>query len=221
MFVSKLLNTKTGNCHSLPYLYKILADELGTSASLALAPNHIYIKQKNQANGRYNTELTSGIFPMDSWLMASGYVHLNAIVNKLYLEALTDKQAVALCLVDLAKGYQRKTGMFANPEFVLQCCETALTYYPNCISALLLKAETKKQQFDSLMDKYFTDNPNEVLGYPEGKALFTEMNQLYGQIHTLGYRSMPEQMYVDWLVSLRKEREKYENKKITNFKTRN
>jgi hypothetical protein len=45
-FVSKLLRTKKGNCHSLPYLYKILCEELGLSAHLALAPNHIYTKMK-------------------------------------------------------------------------------------------------------------------------------------------------------------------------------
>ncbi len=39
MFVTKLLATKQGNCHSLPYLYKILADELGIKSHLALAPN--------------------------------------------------------------------------------------------------------------------------------------------------------------------------------------
>ncbi|SFF54223.1 hypothetical protein [Thermoflexibacter ruber] len=44
MFVTKLLATRKGNCHSLPYLYKILCEELGVSANLALAPNHIYIK---------------------------------------------------------------------------------------------------------------------------------------------------------------------------------
>ena len=46
MFVSKLLYTRKGNCHSLPYLYKILAEEIGVDAHLALAPNHIYIKHK-------------------------------------------------------------------------------------------------------------------------------------------------------------------------------
>jgi hypothetical protein len=45
MFVTKLLATHSGNCHSLPFLYKILCEELGAKAYLAMAPNHIYIKQ--------------------------------------------------------------------------------------------------------------------------------------------------------------------------------
>ena len=77
--------TRKGNCHSLPFLYKILAEELGAKANLALAPNHIYIKHWNEKDGWYNTELTSGIFPIDSWLMASGYIHLDAVANKLYM----------------------------------------------------------------------------------------------------------------------------------------
>jgi len=44
MFVSKLLKTGNGNCHSMPYLYKMIAEELHVPAYLAFAPNHIYIK---------------------------------------------------------------------------------------------------------------------------------------------------------------------------------
>jgi len=38
MFVSKLLRTGKGNCQSLAYLYKILSQELGVKAHLALIP---------------------------------------------------------------------------------------------------------------------------------------------------------------------------------------
>jgi len=102
MFVSKLLENEKGNCHSLPYLYKILAEELNVDANLALAPNHIYIKHKSEKNGWYNTELTSGVFPIDAWLMASGYIHLDAIRNGVYMKALNNQESIALCLVDLA-----------------------------------------------------------------------------------------------------------------------
>jgi len=220
MFVSKLLDTKQGNCHSMPYLYKILADEIGAKAYIAVAPNHFYIKHQNKANGWYNTELTSGIFPIDAWLMASGYIHLDAIVNKLYMEALSDKQSIALCMIDLAKGYQRKLGLLADNEFILKCCDTALKYYPNYINGLLLKAETKKKQFDWLMEKNYAEHPSDIFHLPKAQLLFTEMTQLYGEIHQLGYRKMPEEMYLNWLVSLKEERNKYENKNIINFNTK-
>ena len=66
MFVIKLLQTHSGNCHSLPFLYKILIEENGEKANLALATNHIYIKHQIKKSGWYNTELTSGIFPIDA-----------------------------------------------------------------------------------------------------------------------------------------------------------
>lgn len=41
-----------------------------------------------------------------------------------------------------------------------------------------------------------------------------DIQALYDRIHELGYRKMPEEMYLDWLVSLKNEGEKYNNKKI-------
>ena len=46
MFVSKLIATHKGNCHSLPFLYKMLADEIGAQTWISLAPNHIYLKER-------------------------------------------------------------------------------------------------------------------------------------------------------------------------------
>lgn len=125
MFVSKLLETGKGNCHSLPYLYKILSDELNIPCYLSFAPNHIYIKLFAESTGWYNTELSSGTFPIDAWIIASGYVNTDAIRNGLYMDTLSTKQAIANCLVDLAQGYQRKYGK-DDPTFVIQCCNTVL-----------------------------------------------------------------------------------------------
>jgi hypothetical protein len=209
MFVTKLLATHTGNCHSMPYLYKILCDELGVPCALALAPNHIYIKHRSEKVGWYNTELTSAAFPIDAWLMASGYISLEAIQNGIYMEALDDKKCIALCAYDLAKGYDRK-----QPDndgaFVLKCCDLALAHFPNCINALLLKAETRKKQFDKLQ-KARKIPPSVLKQQTDGKMIWEDMNGLYFQIHELGYRAMPEKMYLDWLTSLQKERDKFTN----------
>lgn len=215
MFVSKLMATRKGNCHSLPYLYKILADELGAKAYLALAPNHVYIKHRNEKDGWYNTELTSGIFPIDSWLMASGYIHLDAITNKLYMEALNDEQSTALCLVDLAQGYERK---FPENDgvFVLKCVDAALEQYPQYANALILRAETKKKQLEQLTVQKYSGLNNNALADEKIKTEFLALQNEYVKIHELGYRRMPEEMYLDWLTSLQKEREKFENKKILN-----
>lgn len=120
MFVTKLLKKWKGNCHSLPYLYKILTDEFNVPCHLAFAPNHIYIKLFSEKSGWYNTELTSGTFPIDAWIIALGHVTIDAIRNTLYMDTLSNKQAVANCLVDLAQGYLHKYDK-DNPEFVIKC----------------------------------------------------------------------------------------------------
>ncbi|TAE70081.1 MAG: hypothetical protein EAZ85_12295 [Bacteroidetes bacterium] len=204
LFVSKLLETHKGNCRSLPYLYKILCEELGTTAHLALAPNHIYIKHQNKKNGWYNTELTSGIFPIDAWIMASGYVHLDAITNGVYMKALNNNETVSLLLIDLADNFNVK---FPNNDgtFILRCCELAIQNFPHFVNALILKAETIKKQIkvESDIDK--------------ANKMFFDLENQYKFIHKIGYRNMPEEMYLNWLVSLKIERSKYENKKLNTF----
>ncbi|MCY1214269.1 hypothetical protein D3C87_62570 [compost metagenome] len=204
LFVSKLLRTRKGNCHSLPYLYKILAEELGAEANLALAPNHVYIKHRSIKDGWYNTELTSGIFPIDAWIMASGFVHIDAITNGVYMKALNNKESIALVLTDLADNYNAK---FKNNDgaFILKCCETAIKVYPNLAAALILRAETRYRQIEKIEDKARHD------------LEFKDLEKQYAHIHEIGYRNMPEDMYLSWLASLKAERGKYENKRLNTF----
>lgn len=215
MFVTKLLRTHKGNCHSLPFLYKILCEQMGVKPYLAMAPNHTYIKIWCKKLGWYNTELTSGYFPIDAWIMASGYVHLSAVQNRIYMDTLSDKQSIAAVLVDLAKGYERRTGNSGDLNFILRCCDLALAYYPNYINGLLLKAETMKKIFESKMRQSGAQYPSDTFLDPHAKALFNALQNEYLKIHNLGYRKMPKQMYLDWLADLKLQKEKYSNKELT------
>lgn len=202
MFVTKLLTTHTGNCHSLPFLYKILCEEQSVKAYLSYAPNHIYIKQRCKKDGWYNTELTSGLFPIDAWVMASGYVSAETIKNSLYMDTLSQKQTLSQCLVDLARGYERlkKEDYF---DFVLLCCNTALKYNPNYVEGLLYKTETLKKQYDNFIATSIPSKAQEI---------FPDMQSSYVKLAKLGYREIPEDMYYKWINSL--EKEKYQNKQI-------
>lgn len=212
-FVTKLLISKKGNCHSLPFLYKILAEELGVKAYLAFAPNHIYIKSNNTSSGWYNTELTSATFPVDAWIMASGYVHLDAIRNGLYMDTLSLQQSVAYCFLDLAQGYQKKFGK-DNPDFVVKCCNKVLEYHSMNVNAMLTKAEAQKYFIDSKMKEQELSNPKDMFSDKSIQNMYTEMEQIYVRLHQLGYRRMPEDMYMEWMGMLQNEPEKYLDKKV-------
>lgn len=213
MFVSKLLATGKGNCHSLPYLYKILADELEIPCYLAFAPNHIYIKSYAESTGWYNTELTSGTFPVDAWIMASGYISIDAIRNGLYMDTLSTKQAIANCLIDLAHGYQQKFGR-ENPDFVIKCCNTVLEYHPVNVNAMLTKTEAQKHYIDLQMKKQDVKKVEDLFGDTTIAEMYSDMEQTYVQLHQLGYRRMPERMYMEWISLLKNEPNKYTNKSI-------
>jgi len=204
MFVTKLLSTNTGNCHSMPFLYKILCEEQNVNAYLAYAPNHIYIKQRNKKDGWYNTEITSGVFPIDAWVMASGYVSTETIKNSLYMDTLSQKQSLAQCLIDLARGYERlkKVDYY---DFVLQCCNTALLYNPHYVEGLLYKSETLKKQYDNFNALSLMEN---------AKQIYPQMQTAYITVAKLGYREIPDEMYYKWITSLEKDKEKYQNKQI-------
>jgi hypothetical protein len=216
MFVSKLLETGKGNCHSLPYLYKILSDELSIPCWLSFSPNHIYIKLYAEKTGWYNTELTSATFPVDAWIIASGYVTIDAIKNGLYMDTLSNRQAVANCLLDLAQGYQHKFGK-ENPEFVVKCCNTVLQYHPTNVNALLTKAEAQKYYIHSLMKAKSLKKPEELFSDPFVREMYSDMESTYIQLHKSGYRQMPEEMYLQWMGLLKNESAKYinANKKVS------
>lgn len=207
MFVSTLMGTGKGNCHSMPLLYKMIMDQLGEKSWLSLAPNHMYVKAWNKRAGWYNIELTCGDFPTDAWLTASGYIHLDAIRNGIYMDTLSIKQSVALCLTDLAQGFVQRYGI-GDGTFVEECCDTALKYYPNYINAWLIKAEIINSRYQQEKEKAFT----------ERQLLKKQRDGIYSRIHQFGYRKMPKEMYFNWLYSLNEYSNEYRNKKITTYR---
>lgn len=219
MFVTKLMLTHKGNCHSLPFLYKMVAEALGMKVWLSFTPNHIYLRNRCKKTGWYNTELTNAMFPTEAWVMTSGYVSVNSIVSGIYMDTLSLKQSVVVCVNDLAKGYQRK---FKNSDlqFVLNCCELGLKYYPNYAELLLLKAETLKKVYENEISKYGLNAPQKGQHSEKIKYALEEMNKTYDLLATVDYREVPEKMFLEWIKSLENNKEKYEDKKISNtFKT--
>ncbi len=190
MFVTKLLVTRSGNCHSLPFLYRILAEELHAPAYLSLAPNHIYLQIPCKKTNWFNTELTSGSFPVDAWLMASGYVTLESIRNRVYMDTLGLKQSVALCALDLAKGIGRQNSISpeAKTSLMHQCVELALRHFPGCINARLLQTQLLRNEYEQTHDR----------------AVYAKLEKLAVDIHRSGYLEMPVQNYADWLTGKEK-----------------
>jgi hypothetical protein len=205
MFVEKLLRTKSGNCHSLPLLYKILADELQLEAFVSFAPNHSYIQHRDRKGAWFNLEMTNRRYVSESFLMASGYIKAPALKNRIYLDTLSLRQTVAHCLVDLAQGYAWK---FGPDAFVSRCCQLALRYYPNNIHALMAQANVYSLQFRREVRQAGSPPVEQLPNYPPLYALYQRRNALYDEIERLGYIPMPQAQYQAWLKSIEQEKAK-------------
>jgi hypothetical protein len=209
-FVTKLLATHKGNCRSLTYLYKILADELGAKCWLALAPNHIYIRNFSKQIGWYNTELTSGTFPTDAWIAATGYVNTDAIRSGVYMDTLSNQQSIGLCIMDLAQDYIKQTDNYTD-SFVLKCCNLVLQYHSVNPEALLTKAEALKRMYLKQKEE----------NNPTVQTTYDEMEKTYIALVKLGYREMPYKTYQKWLKTAKHDKERYQNKKLNHVTQKN
>lgn len=105
--------------------------------------------------------------------------------------------------MDLAKGYEFQTKNYYD-GFIIKCCNLVLQYHPVNVQAMLLKAETLKR----IYEKQKSDKDSEAA------ETYNQMEQLYIKMFDLGYREMPEKMYMQWLRSVTQQRNKYGNKQL-------
>lgn len=91
------LDTRRGNCITMPILFLILADRMHLPVALSRAPLHFFIKYTDDVTGQtLNLETTSGGYPArDSWIREQMPMTDQAIANGLYLRALTRRETLA------------------------------------------------------------------------------------------------------------------------------
>lgn len=149
LFITKVMETHTGQCISLPLYYKILCDELGGQSSLAFAPRHLYIKHIGEDGKWVNIELTNGHFVRDEWMIQTLGISTEAIRNGVFLTVLTDRENIAFMLTQLGKAYQQKYNLW--DYFPLRCAEEVLKVLPNFCDALVVEfCEHQQLGFDYL-----------------------------------------------------------------------
>jgi hypothetical protein len=175
----------------LAALYYIFSQRLQSEAYLTTAPQHIYIQHKGFDGNFYNVELTTHTFPGSGTIKAYTYTSHAAVVNGIALRRLNEKEAVAMCLVYLAKGFEKK-GRIKNEElrieedeFIMQCADLALQHDSLSLNAMLLKA----QILETILLKDIQGNSKTY------QALESSLLAL----NNLGYSQMPQAMQEELL----------------------
>ena len=154
--VSRTLKTHKGQCHSLPWAFKLYAEELGAKAYIAHAPRHSFIMYKDEDNlfpeDWVNVEVTAQQYQPTWGIKEHFAISDSAIAAHTYLSPLTDKETIACQLSDLAFAYYHK--FLRYDEFTLKCVETSLKYYPRNPNAII----TKGKSLDALLQKHLEKN---------------------------------------------------------------
>jgi hypothetical protein len=216
MFVSKLMRTNTGQCHSMPLLYLILAEQIGAKASLVMSPNHSYIRFTDNDGESLNIELTNGMFTANSFVLNNGYIKSEALQNKLYMQSLNKRELLSQTFVDLASGYVHK---FGYDEFVGEILNKAQELNPHNINAVLWESNLNQQRFEKSCERLGI-NPHhkkELQKISNYKDLIMQLDNINGQfdfIDRSGFAQMPAEQYEKWLGSIQKAENKQLNDEI-------
>lgn len=186
-FVTKVMETHTGQCVSLPLYYKILCDELGGQSYLAFAPRHTYIKHIGEDGKWVNIELTNGHFVRDEWLIQTSNITTEAIRNGVFLTALSDKENIAFMITQLGKAYHQKYNSW--DYFPLRCAEEVLKVLPNFCDALVLKYFVHQQFGLAYQNKYGRVHNHFI------DSNYAEIQRCINTLDSLGYSQQTDEEY--------------------------
>lgn len=209
MFVSKVLQTGTGQCHSFPLLFLCVAEQLNAKAYLSLAPNHSFVQYFDEQGNRYNFECTNGSLVTQTWLMQSTYINTTALKNRTYLDTLCSRELYAACLSDLLLGYIMKVGY---DGFSDEITEKILEFAPSNITALMTRANYFVYVFRDQLSAAGNPPKDRLANYPKAYAAYKDMLEAQSKVIETGFQEMPEDAYQRWLQTVEQEKERRQNK---------
>jgi hypothetical protein len=209
LFVSKLLKTGKGQCHSLPLLYLTIAEQLGAKAYLSLAPEHSFIQYFNTQGDRLSFEATNGNIVSSNWMLQSGFINSASLKNKIFLDTLSQRKLYARCLTDLLLAYQNQ---FGYDGFTNQIKEKIKQFDNANITVSIIEenmaTQNALQKIKAAGSPPLKDLPN----YPDAYNAYLKMQESYKQTDDLGFQEMPKEAYQRWLKSIDKEKKKQETR---------
>lgn len=211
MFTTKMLLTGKGQCHSMPLLYLMIAEQLGAKAYLSLAPQHSFIQFTDNNNNLMNFETTNGNLVSSNWLQQSGFINANALKAKTYLDTLNQRQLYAQCLSDLLLGYMDK---FGYDDFAEQMRQKILQVNPNNTTANIIDANIKTQIAFQKIKAAGNPKEQDLPNFPEAYQAYLNMQAAYDKVDGLGYQEMPKEAYQKWLKSIEAEKKKQQTKEL-------
>ncbi|NNC71603.1 MAG: hypothetical protein HKN78_01865, partial [Sphingomonadaceae bacterium] len=131
------LDTRRGNCVSMPILQLIVAERLGLNVSLSTAPLHVLMRYTHPTTGRsIAIEATSGGHPArEAWYHENVGVIDAQVESGIYLGVLTKRESVAVMASTVTEWLMSQERYAEAIEVV----DVVLEYYPTDVHAVLMR----------------------------------------------------------------------------------
>lgn len=195
--VSSYLDSRKGNCVSMPTLFYALMQRLDASVPVSVlhAPLHLFCRVKDRQTGDvWNFEATNGTTARNVWIIESLNIPQKGIESGIYMKELSKKEFLA-ALVNILAHKQRKQGNFSK---ALKYTNLALKLNPNDIIAIVNKCAL-----------------NSELGWPlhlkkeRGEVLTEAERKLYDKYASVAARFEKKAFSLGWRPETKEQQEKY------------
>lgn len=196
--ISVYINTKKGNCISMPMLFTILGQRMGLDVTLSTAPTHVFMKYTDRSTGvTVNVETTNGGYTArDEWMRKQSPMTDAAIQNGMYMKRLSKQESAAVMGVTLAEFF--KAGDQYKKTVIIS--EIVLQYYPADASAMTMIGAS----YSRLIEKEFIRKYPRPMDIPPDQVSYyhylKDGNQAYfSRAESLGWRPETEEHKQDYL----------------------
>jgi regulator of sirC expression with transglutaminase-like and TPR domain len=203
--VTNFIETKKGNCVSMPFLFLILGKKMGIDINASTAPLHVFVRFKDDLTGDvWNIETTNGGNPSRNiWYIQQFQIPEDAVRNGVYLQDLTNKETISVMLMEVEQFY------IENQEFekASQICDLALKYYPKYAYAMARKGNALAHILNSKIKskgyKRKQDIPDDERKIYDG--ILKENLNWFKKAESLGWQEITKEFDEKYLEMVNKE----------------
>ena len=200
--ISTYLNTKKGNCISMPILYVILADKLGLDVTLSTAPLHVFVKFKDPISGKYfNLEATDKGQPAsDDFYRKKANITDTAKQNGVYLQPLSKKQSIAVMAMVLNESFE-KQGKWQKS---IDLAKLLLNVYPQYAYAMIKVGNGYSRLLNAEISKVKIKGSYTLAEKQHMDYLYQQNLQWFAKAEKLGWQMRPQEENNDYLNTIKK-----------------
>ena len=184
------LATRRGNCISMPILFILLGQRLGIDVTAATAPEHVFVKYRDETGAWLNLETTSGAgITSDGWIQKNMPMTPQALANGLYMRPLSKRETVGVMLGTLMEWYREQ----GDSAALLTVAQLLLARDPkDAIAMLSIGGAYALMYRDEFVSKYARPRDVPPLLLARYRELEANMHFWRAKAEDLGWREPDE-----------------------------